>query len=243
MKSQSNRCVILNADDYGYDSDVSRGILEAITGGLVSSTTFVVNSPTSREASEKAPARGVGLHFNVVRFQAIHDPSFAFFDDLAPTLTHDFVIREAHAQIALFKTFLHRAPTHIDVHKHAHRFPNILAAVIEVAHAHQLPVRSIDAVMRAELKSKGVVTNDVFIGEADRTPFWTFDELSHQISTLEGDGIVEWMCHPGYWPRAIQSAYGLQREVELATLTSDNARQLAKKAGIRFISWDDVIAA
>ena len=39
------RRLILNADDFGYDPAVSRGIAESMRKGVVSSTTMIVNSP------------------------------------------------------------------------------------------------------------------------------------------------------------------------------------------------------
>ena len=54
------------------------------------------------------------------------------------------------------------------------------------------------------------------------------------------EGTTELMCHPGYPPRETRTSYGLQRAVELATLTSASARRALVEAGVTLGSFADL---
>ena len=59
---------IVNADDFGADIGINRGIAEAHTSGIVTSTSLMVNMPGTEDAvelSRKLPGLGVGLHVNL----------------------------------------------------------------------------------------------------------------------------------------------------------------------------------
>jgi predicted glycoside hydrolase/deacetylase ChbG (UPF0249 family) len=45
------------------------------------------------------------------------------------------------------------------------------------------------------------------------------------------------MCHPGYRPSVVASGYGAQREVELATFVSAEARAALDARGLQLASW------
>jgi len=234
------RRLILNADDLGYDAAVSRGIVEAMTRGIVSSTTFIVNAPDSEDAARAAGGLAVGLHLNLARFGAVSVPTKQLNEAEAGELTPAFVERETQAQLSRLESLLGRPATHIDVHKHLHRHPMVLEGLARAARARGLPVRSIDADMREALRRAGVRTNDAFFGDAGKDPYWTLERLRAHLDQLPEDGVVELMCHPGYTPQAVKSGYGAQREVELATFLSDGAKALLERRGIAFESWAGV---
>lgn len=229
--------VILNADDFGYDPQVSRGIVQAMTAGVVSSTTMMVNTPHAEDAARLAGSLAVGLHLNLARYAALSEPGHVFQEAKAARLEADFVEREAHAQLDRLGALLGRAATHVDVHKHLHVHPAILEGLARAARARGLPVRSVDAAMRQALRSRGVATNEHFYGDAGAEAFWTLERLRAHLAALPADGLVELMCHPGYAPTAVQSAYAAQREVELATFVSAEARAALAEAGVTFESW------
>lgn len=230
--------LILNADDFGYDPAVSRGIERSMREGCVSSTTFIVNSPHSAEAASATSGLAVGLHLNLVRFQSVSDPSRELNE--VTTLTRDFVVAETSAQVALFQKLLGRRPTHLDVHKHAHRAAAVLEGLTEVALRHALPVRSIDPAMRERLRAHGVRTNDVFLGDAGADAYWTLDQWSRQLDAAPREGVVELMCHPGLRPSHVTSGYGAQREIELATFVDPRAREALRVRGLTLTSWANV---
>lgn len=230
--------LILNADDFGYDPAVSRGIAEAMRQGAVSSTTMIVNSPWSEEAAAQAGGLAIGLHLNLVRFESVSQPSV----ELTERGHHDlqFIVKETRAQLERLKKLTGRAATHIDVHKHAHRDNAVLAALGIVAREASLAVRSIDAPMRQELRDAGVRTNDAFFGEAGDEAFWTPQNWAQTLDHLPREGVIELMCHPGYRPSHVVSGYGAQRELELATFLSPAAREALVSRGLTLSSWAGV---
>jgi hypothetical protein len=139
---------------------------------------------------------------------------------------------EARAQLERLAALLGRPATHVDVHKHLHRHPNVLAGLARAARAHGLPVRSIDEPMRRELQAHGVATNAHFIGDAGAEAYWTLERFEAAMAALPASGVIELMCHPGYAPEAVKSGYSAQREVELATFLHPKAREALARVGL-----------
>jgi predicted glycoside hydrolase/deacetylase ChbG (UPF0249 family) len=125
-----------------------------------------------------------------------------------------------------------RPATHVDVHKHLHRHPNVLAGLARAARAVGLPVRSIDEPMRRELMAQGVATNAHFAGDAGAEAYWTLERFEAAVGALPASGVIELMCHPGYAPEAVKSGYAVQREVELATFLHPRAKEALARAGL-----------
>lgn len=235
----SARALIINADDLGYDPAVTRGILRAMREGVVSSATFMVNTPFSEAAARDAQGLALGLHFNLARgtpvssgFPPARLENGELVEARAASLPVEVVEAEARAQLDRFQALLGRPATHVDVHKHLHLHPHVLAGLIRAARAAGVPVRSINEPMRRELKAHGVPTNEHFIGDAGAEAYWTLERFESAVATLPASGVIELMCHPGYRPEAVRSGYSAQREVELDTFLHPGAREALKRAGI-----------
>ena len=242
------RRLIVNADDFGLTGGVSRGILRAHRLGLVTSTTVLANLSRQAELdAEAAVARGLGLglHLNLTwgrpvspaeTVPSLVDAEGRFGRDQAALRQRarpDDVRREGEAQIEAFTRRFGRAPTHLDSHHHVHRLPRVVDAVLSVALAARLPVRSQDAGFRDDLRRNGIATTDHFVGEAEGEPYWTTARLLNQLATLPV-GLTELMCHPGLFEEDLAySRYGRQREVELAALCDAKARATIERLGIR----------
>jgi predicted glycoside hydrolase/deacetylase ChbG (UPF0249 family) len=235
----SARALIINADDLGYDPAVTRGILRAMREGVVSSATFMVNTPFSEEAAREARGLSIGLHLNLARgapvwagFPGGFLENGQFSEARAAALPPEAVEAEARAQLERLATLLGRPATHVDVHKHLHRHPGVLAGLSRAARAAGLPVRSIDEPMRREFQAQGVATNAVFLGDAGAEAYWTLERFEDAVATLPASGVIELMCHPGYRPEAVKSGYAAQREVELETFLHPRARAALARAGV-----------
>ncbi|MCY1033507.1 ChbG/HpnK family deacetylase [Corallococcus sp. BB11-1] len=235
------RALILNADDLGYDPGITRGLLKALREGVVSSATLLVNTPWSEEAARQAGGLAIGLHLNLDRGPPV-GPGFprewrsmdgGFVGAKVDALPANVVEAEALAQLGRAERLLGRPATHLDVHKHLHRHPQVLEGLARVARRAGLPVRSIDASMRAALRARGVATNDHFVGESGEAAYWTQERFAAAVAALPGEGVTEWMCHPGHLPEVVTSRYAAQREVELATFLHPRSREALDRAGLR----------
>lgn len=220
------KLLVVNADDLGYDPEIDRGILEAHARGIVTSATAMVETPFAPAALRDAPrALGVGLH-------AVLDPA----------LGRDEAERALRRQLERFRALRGADPTHLDSHKHAHARPAVLAAFASVAAREGLPVRSIDAAMRATLRAAGVLTADRFLGDAARRPAWTPAALPAALAQL-GEGVTELMSHPGHAPSHARTSFGAEREVELDALCRPEARAALDAGGVRLCTWPQARAA
>ncbi|WP_404373486.1 carbohydrate deacetylase [Corallococcus coralloides] len=232
---------MINADDLGYDPGITRGILQAMREGVVSSATLLVNAPDSESAARQARGLAIGLHLNLDRGAPVA-PGFpsgwrtvdgGLDGGRVGGLPADVVEAEALAQLERLERLLGQAATHLDVHKHLHRHPQVLEGLSRVARRAGLPVRSIDADMRGALRARGVATNDHFVGESGATAYWTQERFAQAVAALPGEGVTEWMCHPGHLPELVTTRYAAQREVERATFVDARARTALEQAGVR----------
>jgi hopanoid biosynthesis associated protein HpnK len=147
--------LIINADDFGLTAGVNRAILELHKAEVLTSTTLMAKAAATEEAIELArstPSLGVGCHVVLVdgepvlparelptlvdqrtgRFQPTLGPFLQRL--LSGRIRRSEIEAEAAAQIALLQS-RGVALTHIDTHKHAHMFPQVLRPVLRAATA------------------------------------------------------------------------------------------------------------
>jgi len=151
------RRLIVNADDFGFTSGVNRGISEAHTHGIVTSTTLMANGPAFEEAvalAKTLPRMSVGCHVVLIDGQPLLDasklPSLTaaqngsspFRDSLkifaARALTGRLDSDELEAETAAQLQKLQSAGvsvSHVDTHKHTHLFPSVLRPLLRAARA------------------------------------------------------------------------------------------------------------
>jgi predicted glycoside hydrolase/deacetylase ChbG (UPF0249 family) len=144
------RRLIVNADDFGLTAGVNRGIVDAITNGIVTSATLMANASAFDEAVAFAKNHRLSIGCHVVLIDGTplsHVPSltqgtlhfrkslkdFAL-AALLKKLSAAEIQQEAEAQIRR----IHAAGitvTHVDTHKHTHLFPHVLRPVVRAAKA------------------------------------------------------------------------------------------------------------
>lgn len=160
-------------------------------------------------------------------------------------------------------------PTHFDTHKHTHILPRVLRAVGVVAgefgidrirkpferlrhswsgspKAKQLfaasAVRAMSANFRSLSKKYGLRSPDHFLGLAS-TGCLGPSALRRLIDTLP-DGQTEIMLHPGTCDAdlaATGSRLQEERELELKALLDTNVKRAVAAAGIRLITYKELI--
>ena len=150
------RRLIFNADDFGLTAGVNRGILESHSTGVVSSTTLMANGAAfddAVKAARSAPKLSVGCHVVLVDGTPVLPPEALdtlvairsaepgkFYSSLSAFAARamlggfdrDQLVEEVTAQIRKIQA-TGLEVTHLDTHKHAHIFPEILSALLRAA--------------------------------------------------------------------------------------------------------------
>jgi predicted glycoside hydrolase/deacetylase ChbG (UPF0249 family) len=210
--------LIVNGDDFGMSAGISRGIVEAHRTGILTSTSLMVNRPTSKEAvalSRSCPGLSLGLHLELA------DPAR--------------VPEEIEGQLARFLDLVGAAPTHIDSHHDVHRDPDVLPHVFVRAERLGVPVRG----------QPGIRRLSKFYGRwgGDSHPEQISVEALLRLMDAEvGESVTELVCHPGYVEPGFSSSYAAEREVELGTLCDARVQQAIVVRGIRLIGFRDLAA-
>jgi chitin disaccharide deacetylase len=145
------RRLIVNADDFGFTPGVNRAIVEAHTGGVVTSSTLMANGRAFGEAVQLAkasPNLSVGCHVVLIDGRPVLDSSTistiadpgGFRDGLkafaaralARRMQASEIEAEARAQIQRIQS-AGIVVSHFDTHKHTHIFPQILRPLLRAA--------------------------------------------------------------------------------------------------------------
>jgi predicted glycoside hydrolase/deacetylase ChbG (UPF0249 family) len=144
--------LIINSDDYGRTPEISRGIRESHLHGVVTSTTCMINIPTTPAdiaiALRETPNLGLGVHLVLTAERPLlsseklktitnEDGDFLKLAALISKIDQidvDEVKAEWNAQIKLFIKSAGRKPTHLDSHHHSSYFsPALFRAMLELA--------------------------------------------------------------------------------------------------------------
>jgi predicted glycoside hydrolase/deacetylase ChbG (UPF0249 family) len=148
--ASQGRCVIVNADDFGFSLKISEGILRAHREGIVTSTTLVANMPASEQAAamlRDARDLGVGVHLNLSQGPPLSQEGLALAGEggwmdrtaggfLLACCVRPALLQAAQAECeAQIRWVLDHGimPTHLDSHRHAHAFPPLFRRVAELA--------------------------------------------------------------------------------------------------------------
>ena len=152
------RRLIINADDFGLSESVNKGIVEAHTKGVLTSTTIMANMPAADQAVELAknlPSLGLGVHLNLTAGKPLcQDNTVKLILDsqgyfaLSPgklalaSLVNGKVKTAIEAELtSQIQWLIDKGikPTHLDSHKHIHSFPSIFPVVCRLAKRFSIP--------------------------------------------------------------------------------------------------------
>jgi predicted glycoside hydrolase/deacetylase ChbG (UPF0249 family) len=219
--------LIINSDDYGRTQEISRGIREAHLHGVVTSTTCMMNIPTTAAdveiALKETPQLAMGVHLVLTMGRpitkreagsSITDENGNFFKydpfiEHIPQIDMAEVRAEWHAQIETFIKAAGRKPTHLDSHHHSSYFaPQLFRGMLELAKEYDCAIRfPFTNEISSELEETYKHIPDLIKEFNPRTPdsflvdFYdegaTHKDLLRLINSVK-DGITEIMCHPGH---------------------------------------------
>jgi chitin disaccharide deacetylase len=262
--------LIINSDDYGRTPEISRGIREAHLRGVVTSTTCMMNIPTTaddiRVALKETPKLGMGVHLVLTMggplsapesVPSIVDKDGNFFK-YTPLIEHLASINlkevkaEWRAQIERFIQTAGRKPTHLDSHHHSSYFsPGLFRGMLELAREYDCAIRFPFTQVSSELEETARLVPDLIREFNPRRPDVFFVDFYDATATREdllniinnvGEGTAEIMCHPGFVDEAFakESVYNFQRERELRILTDPSIRQAIEAQDIKLITFADL---
>ena len=219
--------LIINSDDYGRTTEISRGIREAHLRGVVTSTTCMMNIPTTASdvaiALKETPKLGMGAHLVLTMgrpilpreaVSSITDEEGNFFKldkfmERVSDINSDEVKTEWRAQIGAYIKASGREPTHLDSHHHSSYFtPKLFRAMLELAQEYDCAIRfPFTHDIPSELEETNRYVPDLLRDFNPRRPdafyvdFYdegaTQEELMHLIKEID-EGTSEIMCHPGH---------------------------------------------
>ncbi len=159
MAESGSQLLIVSADDYGLTENVSRAILKAHRGGIVTSTSVLALAPACQRSLRwlgEVPRLGVGVHLAAVGedpplLSAAEIPSLvdrrgrlrASWRQFVPLLTGGRIDpadlrREFAAQLERVAA-ADIAVDHLDTHHDLLRWPSVREAVLELAERHDIP--------------------------------------------------------------------------------------------------------
>jgi chitin disaccharide deacetylase len=275
--ASGRRRIWLCADDYGISAAVNSAIRDLVVRGRLNATSVMVAAPSFHRSeaislnvlNSIAPRVAIGLHLTLTApfrplskgFTPLSEDAFL---PLAATLRHaglrrlqhDALISEIASQIRTFITAFGRAPDFVDGHQHVHLFPQIGAALLEVARealpgawvrqcgrAVPLAARFTDRKgllldvlsyrFRRRAAALGVPTNPAFAGTYDFDDEADFTALFPRfLDRLPDGGLI--MCHPGFVDAELQRLDPLTtlREKEYAYFASDSFPALLASHGV-----------
>jgi predicted glycoside hydrolase/deacetylase ChbG (UPF0249 family) len=218
MSETGVRYLIVNGDDFGMSSGVSRGIVEAHRQGILTSTSFMVDRPASEYAAvlaREVPDLSVGLHLEL-EGRAVADPRMA-----------------VDEQLLRFERLMGRPPTHLDSHHDVHRDLRVLPHVLEAARPLDIPVRG-HCPVRCFTKFYGQWGGETHLEQV------SVESLVEMLLTEVKDGVTELICHPGYADEELESFYGPVRESELRTLCDRRVRDTLSRGEIQLVGFRDL---
>lgn len=201
--------LIINSDDFGYSYGINKGIVEAHTKGIVTSTSVMVDAIAAHEAKDltQFPNLSIGLHFEVKEIVNVQ--------------------AELDRQVEKFVSIVGREPDHLDSHK-KHTTTEGIKEVLELyAAKHNVPVRDFG-------NAKFI---DVFFGFHSDGDV-SVSQLKRAID-LATDEYNEIMCHVGYSDDYLRehSSYNDPREVELRSVCDPVVPQYIQHQGLTLCNW------
>ncbi len=173
---------------------------------------------------------------------------------------------ELKSQITTFKNAMNALPDHLDAHHFVHLYPPLFEVYLDLADSFKLPMRipfprqadKIDhippiisgvppetarSILRADqqqLAARSIKAPDHFLA----TFYDQQTTLEHLLQLLENlaEGTTELMTHPGIVDESLQaeSSYTVQREQEIAVLTSPQVKAHLTELEIQLITFADL---
>ena len=221
--------LIIEADDFGLSESITKGIIDGINGGYITSTNIMANMPFAKYAVEKAVKnniKSVGLHFNLTagkpltKNPLLTDENGIFLYNRKqienPNLTYESVYKEMMAQIKQIEKFSKGKLklNHITCHHHLGDNAIIKQVVYDITKLLNLPIRREDYSADFDINKPDLFYKDFSMKNVNIDCLRSFIEKYSNTNLT-----IELLSHPGYiddYTKTITSY--LDRDKELNTL-------------------------
>jgi predicted glycoside hydrolase/deacetylase ChbG (UPF0249 family) len=257
------RLLIINADDLGLCHAVNAGVFEALTGGIVRSTTLMVACPWAAEAMSLLadhPDVPFGIHLTAIgegqtyRWRPVSGP------DSVPSLVDDtgqfyptdrmadlFARLDLHELELEFRAQIECVlaaglrPTHLDWHSlRMASKPEIFDVMFGLAREYRLALRVRERPLIERVQRERLPVNDYdFLDSFSIDTAGKLDAYVRLLRELPA-GLSEWAVHPGVAGQellAIDRKGAAVRQADLECMVSDPIRELIRQEGISLLSY------
>lgn len=228
--------VIINSDDFGFSEGINKGIIEAFSEGLISTTTVMINMMSASHAIElfnenkikDGRTLGLGLHFNITKgksllgLESLVDKENNF---IKPTdfVNHKYikedVYKELKAQIEKLLSYGVEID-HADCHHAIHASEVVREVTTSLCKEYNLPLRCEHPLLRELYDKKGIKRTQNFsmLFSRKNATKEVFKKIIDE-NIANGTKTLEIMTHVGYIDsKTSKETTYLTRESELNTL-------------------------
>ena len=244
--------LIISADDFGLTEGVTKAISESILSGAVTRTSAMMCTNGAKWIKRYANDLDgkIGLHLQLTDGTPLLSkeavPSLVDENGNFPAKSKQLgainpleIEKEWEEQMTALLD-LGITPSHIDTHHNVHRFPVVFKVYCAMAEKYKLPARPLSPNMAKKLDSLGLLGSDYCLEEWHGTNVTTTNLINHLLSafrSIDNEGTVELMCHPGYVDQHLEarSHYLQAREKELTVLLDPQLKTLLAKHTIQLV--------
>lgn len=257
------RLLIINADDFGMCHAANMAIFQALTEGIVCSTTLMVPCPWSPQAItilRDNPDLSFGVHLTAIgdsldyrwrpllggdQVPSLVDETGHFYvfdrmDEYFAQMDLDQLELEFRAQI---NTVLDAGllPTHLDWHSlRINRKPELFDVMFRLAREYDLALRVRERPLIERVQRAGLPVNDYDFLDSYMLPTdGKLDAYSQLLRELPA-GLSEWAVHPGVADAellAIEPQGAAFRQADLDCMLSPTLRDTIEQEGIILLNY------
>ncbi|WP_372518680.1 carbohydrate deacetylase [Candidatus Ruminimicrobiellum ovillum] len=221
--------IIVNADDFGYRTQINNAIVYAYKNGVVRSTSMLVNRDAFEEAvllAKENPGLGIGLHIDLDKYFDIEHGVGTVKGWVNNTIPTQQIIKdEIKKQIEKLLSAGIQID-HFDSHHHTHLFPGVLPIVVELCKEYNVnKIRFFNKFGDYDKQKELLVSNGIKFPEH-------FIEGWYYGNVDEDYNVSEIMTHPGYGE--------IWREKELLVCCDVLLKEYCQRNNIELIKFSDL---
>ncbi|MFA6913727.1 MAG: ChbG/HpnK family deacetylase [Endomicrobiia bacterium] len=225
--------LIVNADDFGYRTEINKAIIYAHKSGVVKSTSMLVNRDAFDEAvilAKENPSLGIGLHIDLDKFFYIDHNlgiSKGWVDN--KVLDKSIIKSEIKQQLdKLLSTGINI--DHFDSHHHTHLYKEVLEVLVELCKEYKV----------SAIRFFNKFYNDQYIA-SEMKDLLRLNKIKFPNHFIEGwyygnvdetFDISELMTHPGYGE--------IWRELELGACCDIVLKEYCQRNNISIIKFSEL---